>query len=179
VEGNQFLFSGEFLPGTATMDGKKFTGISLKYDLYNDEILTPVSPGVILQLNKELVDSFSFVYLQKVYRFKRMPEDGAAGQQGYVRVIHDGETGLYVKLQKKINRPGQENKRDVFYQQSRVYLMKGREIYPISRKHDLYKALHEDKTALKEFIKVNKIMISEKEPESFVPVIRYYDSLHR
>lgn len=179
VEGNQFLFSGEFLPGSVIMNGKKFTGINLKYDLYKDEILTPVSPGVILQLNKELVDSFSFVYLHKVYRFKRMPEDGAAGQQGYVRVLCDGKTGLYIKYQKKINRPGQENKRDVFYQLSRLYLVKGNEIYPISGKHDLYKAFHEDKTALREFIKENKIMITEKEPESLVPVIRYYDSLHR
>jgi hypothetical protein len=178
VEGNQFLFSGEFLPGSVTMNGKKFTGISLKYDLYKDEILTPVSPGVILQLNKEYVDSFSFVYLQNMYRFKRMPEDGAAGQQGYVRVICDGKTGLYLKYHKKINRPGQENKRDVFYQLSRLYLVKGREIYPISGKHDLYKAFQEDKTAIREFIKENKIMISEKEPESCVPVIRYYDSLH-
>lgn len=179
VEGNQFLFSGEFLQGSVTMNGKKFTGISLKYDLYKDEILTPVSPGVILQLNKELVDSFSFVYLQKAYRFKGMPEEVNSGLQGYVCVIYEGRTGLYVKYQKKINRPGQENKRDAFYQLNRLYLVKGREIYPISGKHDLYRAFQEDKTALREFIKENKIMISEKEPESFVPVIRYYDSLHQ
>lgn len=179
VEGNQFLFSGDFLPGSVTMTGKKFTGISLKYDLYKDEILTPVSPGVILQINKELVDSFSFVYLHKMYSFKGMPEGFASGLQGYVCVIYEGKTSLYVKYQKKINRPGQENKRDVFYQLSRLYLVKGREIYPISGKHDLYKAFHEDKTALREFIKENKIMISEEEPETFVPVIRYFDSLHQ
>jgi hypothetical protein len=179
VEGNQFLFSGEFLPGSVTMNGKKFTGISLRYDLYRDEILTPVSPGVILQLNKELVDSFSFIYLHKAYRFKRMQEDLAAGRQGYVRVIYDAKTGLYVKYQKKINRPGQENKRDVFYQLNRLFLMKGNEMYPISGKHDLYKAFQEDKTTLRKFIKENKIRIAVKEPESLVPVIRHYDSLHR
>jgi hypothetical protein len=179
VEGDQFLFSGEFLPGSVTMNGKSFKGISLKYDLYRDEILTPYSPGVILQLNKELVDSFSFVYLQKVYRFKRMREDLTAGPQGYVRVIYDGKTGLYVKFQKKINRPGQENKRDVFFQLNRLYLMKGKETYPISGKHDLYHAFQEDKDALREFIKENKIRILDKEPESLVPVIRHYDSLHR
>jgi len=179
VEGNQFLFSGDFLPGSVTMTGKKFTGISLKYDLYNDEILTPVSPGVILQLNKESVDSFSFVYLQKPYRYKQMPEGFASGLQGYVRVIYEGKTGLYVKYQKKINRPGQENQRDVFYQLSKLYLMEGKNIYLISGKRDLYKAFQEDKAILRDFIRENNIRISVKEPESLISVIRYYDSLPR
>jgi hypothetical protein len=39
------------------------------------------------------------------------------------------------------------------------------------------KVLINDKEMIKNYIKINKLRISEKEPESFIPVIRYYDSI--
>jgi hypothetical protein len=35
----------------------------------------------------------------------------------------------------------------------------------------------EQKTAVSEYMKINKIRVSEKTPETFIPVIRFYDSL--
>jgi hypothetical protein len=39
------------------------------------------------------------------------------------------------------------------------------------------KLMPEHKTAISEYMKTNKIRLSEKAPESFIPVIRFYDSL--
>ena len=47
----------------------------LKYDIFKDELLTPVDPGGILQLNKEMIDSFSLSFQNKTYRFEKIQED--------------------------------------------------------------------------------------------------------
>ena len=57
--------------------------------------------------------------------------------------------------------------------------MKDNIVYTIRRKSDLLKVLIEDKALIKSFIKKNKLDITEKNPESFIPVIRYYDSLNQ
>jgi hypothetical protein len=49
----------------------------------------------------------------------------------------------------------------------------------INNKSDLIKALIEKKEMIKPFIKKNRLYVSEKEPESFIPVIRYYDNISR
>jgi hypothetical protein len=57
--------------------------------------------------------------------------------------------------------------------------VKGGKVNQINSKNDLLKVLYEDKAQIKDFIKKNKLKISKKEPESFIPVIRYYDNLSR
>ena len=93
VQGDQFLFSSMFLPGSLTIRSKTFANVRIMYDLYKDEILTPMSSGGILQLNKEMVDSFSIMFQNKIYRFSRIPEDSLDGLNGYVNIIYRGYTG--------------------------------------------------------------------------------------
>ena len=176
---DQFLFSKEFLPGTVTIYGKIFKNINIKYDLYKDEILTPYNPGEILQLNKEIVDSFSIFFQHKTYQFARIPEDGLEGLKGYVNVLYKGKTALYIKHIKKINRPGVENEHDTFYQVSRIYFVNNNLVQLITNKSDLFSALKAHKAQIRDFIKKNKLAVSKNAPESFIPVIRYYDSINQ
>ena len=62
VEEDQFLFSKEFLPGEVIMRGRTYPDVMILYDIFNDEILTPYKPVGILQLNREMVDSFSLLF---------------------------------------------------------------------------------------------------------------------
>ena len=179
VQDDQFLFSKEFLPGSLSVRGQTFTNIPLKYDLFADEILTPVDPGGILQLNKEMVDSFSISFQNKTYQFIKLQEDSLKGSQRYFNVLYKGRTGLYLKYTKKIGKLAVEGKYDKFYQLIRISFVKDNIVYPIRRKSDLLKVLIEDKALIKSFIKKNKLDITEKNPESFIPVIRYYDSLNQ
>jgi hypothetical protein len=41
----------------------------------------------------------------------------------------------------------------------------------------LLKILVEEKERIKNFIRKNKLDVSEKEPGSFIPIIRFYDSI--
>jgi hypothetical protein len=179
VEGDQFLFSSLFLPGSLTIQGKTFSNIRLKVDVYHDEILTPFSGGIILQLNKEMTDSFSVYFQNRTYRFTKIPDNGFEGLEGYVQVIYKGMTALYVKYIKKIDRSAVENKNDKFYQVSRIYFVKDNLAHLIASKKDLYRILEDDKVLIRDFIKKNQSRVYRKEPESFVPVIRFYDSINQ
>lgn len=177
IKGDQFLFSNDYLPGSLTINGKSYNNLGISYDIYNDEIITLTNHGSILQLNKEMVDSFALVYNHKTYRFKNALEDSLTGIKGYVNVLYKGKSALYVKYKKEIQILAVDNKYDLFFQTYRIYFQKEGIVHQINNKRELLKLLDEDKAQIKDFIKKNKLNISKMEPESFVPVIRFYDSI--
>jgi hypothetical protein len=177
VRGDQFLFSNEYLPGSVTMNGKTYKNVNINYDIFNDEVTIPKNNRAILQLNKEMVDSFSLIFELKAYHFKNTDEDSIPGIKGFVNVLYEGKSALYVKYKKEIDLLAVDEKYDLFFQTHKIYFLKKGTVYQLSGKSDLLKALQEDKTQIKAFMKKNGIKVSKKIPESFVPVIRYYDSL--
>jgi hypothetical protein len=177
VEEDQFLFSKEFLPGSVTINGKSFKNLNLKYDIYNEEIITLTNHGSFLQLNKEMVDSFTFIFGTKTYRFTNIRDDSLMGIKGYVDVLYNCKSALYVKYRKEIEPLAVDGKYDKFFQSHKIYFIKDGIAYQINSKGDLFKVLNKDKAQLSNFIKKNKLKISKKKPESFIPVIEYYDRI--
>ena len=177
VNGDQFLFSNEVLKGSVTMRGSTASNINLKYDIFKDELLTTVESGGLLQLNKEMVDSFSVSFQNKIYRFIRIKEDSTEGQKGYFNVLYKGKTALYLKYFKKIDKLSINGENERFYQFDRLYFAKDHKIFPITGKNDLLNIFKDQKELLKSYIKKYKLKISEKEPESFIPVVKYCESI--
>jgi len=177
VRGDQFLFSKSYLPGSLTMNGKHYANVNLNYDIYNDELLIPKNNGAILQLNKEMVDSFSLEVNSRKYYFRNTDPDSLDGIKGFVNVLYRGSSALYVKYRKSIDLLAVDDKYDLFFQTQKIYLVKKGVVYQIGSKRDLLKALQEDKTQIKAFLKKNGLTISRKLPDSFIPVVRFYDSL--
>jgi hypothetical protein len=177
VKGDQFLFTKDFLRGSLSINGKSYKNISISYDIYNDEIMTPTNHGSIIQLNKEMVDSFTIVFENKIYKFINTQEDSLTGIKGYVNVLYKGESALFVKYRKEIQLLAVEDKYDKFFQTHRIYLLKGGIVHQMTSKGGLFKVLNEDKAQIRDFMKKNKLKVSKKVPDSFIEVIRYYDSL--
>ena len=179
VKGHQFLFSKSYLPGSLTINGKTYKNLNINFDIYNDEITTPKNDGTILQVNKEMVDSFTLVYEFKTYSFRNTQADSLPVIKGYVNVLYMGKSALYVKYKKELDILAVDDKYDLFYQTHKIYLVKGTAFFQVSNKSDLLKAFPEEKTLLKAYMKKNRVKISRKMPESFIPVIRYYDSISK
>lgn len=177
VQGHQFLLTSEFNPGNVTIDGKLFRGLNLKYDIYNDELLTITGQKLILQLNKEMVDKFSINFRGTLWNFLRLEPDSVNRLSGYVRVLYDGNTSLFLKYKKDILLLAVDNKYDQFDQTQKIYLRKGGMIFPVKSRKELLNMLKDHKQQLKAFIKSRKIDVSKQNPESFAPVVEYYDKL--
>jgi hypothetical protein len=176
IEGDQFLFTDKFLPGSVTMRGKTFNNVMIRYDILKDEINIPVIPWGIVQLNKEMTDSFSFVFENKTYRFARFPDKNPTGLEGYCQFLYGGKTFLFVRYSKYIVRSSSVGKNDRFYQISRTYFVKDSLAHQVKGKHDLLKVLYDDKKVVRNIIRENKLDISG-DPESMVPLISYIDRL--
>jgi len=179
VREDQFLYSKSYLPGSVSIDGTTFRNINLLYDIYSDEIITQTFNGSFLQLNKEMVDSFSIVFDNTKRYFFRTDIDTIKGYNGYMNILYTGKCSLHVKYKKEIELLAVDRKFDEFYQVHKIFLVKDNIISQIAGRRDLFILLEDEKTALKSFIKKNKLFVSVKKPESLIPVISYYDSLKK
>jgi hypothetical protein len=177
IDGDQFLFSEFFLPGTISINSKTFKNVRIKYDIFSDEIITPVNNQDILQLNKEMVDSFTVQYEHKTYRFENIRNDTLKGFTGYFNVLYKGRSSFCVKYQKSISSFDTSKSEGQFIQAHKMFLVKDNVIYQIKNKKDLFTDLKAHKEQIRNFIKKNKLRISSESPESYVPVIIFYDSI--
>lgn len=178
VRENQFLFTSDFLTGSVSIRGTVFDNVPLKYDIFKDELLTPSDPGGMLQINKERVDSFSLFFENEKYRFVSIP-DSADATHGYFNLIYKGQIAFYRKFIKKIDKLSLDGQSDRFYQFFRLYLMKDNKLFPVTGKSDLQDLFKEQKTLIKAYLKKSGLEVSVKEPESFIPLIRYIESISR
>jgi hypothetical protein len=174
---DQFLFTAELIPSEISIVGKVFHGIKLKYDISADELITPASVGGLIQLNKEMVDSFTLKFAYRTYKFHNLTIDSVQGLSGYCNLIYKGRSALYRKYTKELYRLSGQNVDQKFFLKTQLWLVIGQKAFPVKSRNDMLKAMGPKKDAVKEYISKNRVQILKNEPESFVPIIRYFDSL--
>ncbi len=177
VVDNQFLFSARFLTATVIMNGYSFDSLPVLYDIYNDQIITPGSDGTLLQLNKEMVEGFDLTYQLRKYRFEKISADTVRGFYGYINVLYKGRVSFYLKYKKAIALLEVDDKYDKFYQVEKMFLLKNGVVYPVKNRRDLLKVMDDRKLQVRAYIRKNGLKISKQDPDTFVPVIKYYDGL--
>jgi hypothetical protein len=177
IEGNQFLIADEFLPGSVSIEGLTYGGIYLKYDIFNDEILTTSNKDIIIQLNKEMVDSFRIDYFNSIHHFMQIRKDSSSVVTGYVDILYRGNIYLIVKYMKKINPVSAFKEYDNFFQVHRMYVVKNGSMSMVNSKKDIIQLFPDDKQKIKEFLRSNRLKVRKEIPESFVPLIAFCDTL--
>ena len=160
------------------MNGYRFNDLPLLSDIYNDQLITPGANGTIIQLNKEMVDSFDLSYVLKKYRFEKVANDTVRGFDGYVNILYKGKVTLYLKYKKEIALLEVDDKYDKFYMVTRIYLLKNNIVYQIRTRKDLMNVMEDHKAQVKSYMRKNGLHIFKKDPASFVPAVKYYDTLN-
>ena len=182
VNSDQFLFSNYFMPGTVSVMGRTYRNLHIKYDIYSDEILIPFNDDEILQLNKEMVDSFSINFENKVYKFIKIKTgtlNNYPDYNGYLNVLYNKKSVLYVKYKKEISSGNEDLNEVEFTPNQKIYFYKNNIVYQIITKKDLFNALDANPGQIKEFIKANKLKVSKKIAESYIQVIRFSDNMNQ
>lgn len=177
VKEDQFLFSSKSLPGSVSISGRTFKNLEIRYDIYSDEIIIPKGNVAILQLNKERVDSFDLYYNNTRYLFVNIKDDSIKGFTGYLHLVYNGKTPVYIKYKKEIALLAVDGKYDSFYETRRLFIVKDSVTYPITGRRGLFNMVDVYKPEIKSFIKKNKLQFSVKDPSGVVPIIKYFDSI--
>lgn len=175
IDGDQFLFSSDFIPGSVAMEGRIYTGVPLAYDIFKDELITQTRHGLALQLNKEMVDSFSLSFNGKDYFFERT--DSTREYSGFMNVLYNGRSSFMLKYKKNIELLAVDKRLDQFYQVHRMYLVRDNSVDQFSGKLEFMKLLGDHKKMVRSYMKKNRINAVKSNPESFIPLIEYYDQI--
>ena len=179
VRGNAFYLSSDFIRGNVILKGKAYNDLKIKYDIFSDEIVLFVNPKTIIFLNKEMVDGFTLNYENVVYTVRNFGSDSTSLINGYANVLYEGPSALYAKFFKKIEPLAEEKKYDRFYQTQRMYIMKDSTLISFSGLKGLYTIMEDRKKELKDFKKESRLNIMKNDPYTFIPLIRYYDSIRK
>jgi len=175
--GHPYFLSPDFLPGTLSFNGRKFESLPLKYDILNDELLLGLPFWPVIILNKELVDSFTLTYNDRTYHIINAGSDSANVIRGYINVLYDGHSALYVKNIKELLPMAVDRKYDLIAEKHKIYFRKDSTVFQIQGKKGLLKLLEDKNTEIKEFVRKNNIKMERRDPSTFIPVIKFYDSM--
>ena len=177
IEGNQFFMADEFLRGSVSIEGKTYSGLYLKYDIFNDEILTTSNKEIIIQLNKEMIDSFSIDFFNSIHHFRQIRKDSSSVVSGYVDILYHGNISLVIKYMKKINPVSAFKEFDNFFQMHRIYIERDGTTSLVNSKNDIIRLFPDDKQKIKDFLRSNRLKVKKDIPESFVPLIAFCNTL--
>jgi hypothetical protein len=177
VKGDPYLFSSQFMTGSVTISGITFKNNKLLYDICKDEVMILSDRNFILQLNKELMERFTLTYNNQVYRFVKITQDSTKILNGFLNELYAGRSAVYVKYKKTIDSKAVEDKYDGLVESFKVYVIKDGIPHLVKTRRQLIGLFKDNKQKITAYIRSNRLEISGKRPESFVPVAEYYDSL--
>jgi hypothetical protein len=175
--GDPFFLVNTFLKGSVTLNGQQFNNLDLKYDITNDELILSIETYPAIIMNKEMVDSFSLDFGNINYHIINAGTDTSGVLRGYVNVLYNGPSSLYVKYSKKLQPLAIDGRYDLFFQEHRTYLRKGNEIVVITGKRNLLNLLEDKKKEVRYYLRSSKFKIMRKDPGTYIPVLKYYDSI--
>lgn len=179
ASGDQFFLTNAFVKGSIVFNGMKFDNLDLMYDIAGDELIMSIVSHPTIFVNKEMVDSFDLVVGNKNYHIINAGTDTANLLRGYVNVLYNGPSTLFVKYSKKLQPLAVDGRYDLFYQEHKMYIRRNTEILAFEGKRDLLKILEDKKVEIKDYLKTGKVKLKRKEPDTFIPILEYYDGLKK
>lgn len=175
VRGHQFYLHDDYLLADINFNGKAYKNLKVKYDILNDELILSIDSHPVIILNKEMVDDFTLHYLNQDIYFFNAGTDTASLLKGYINVLYDGPTSLYVKQKKMIQPLAVEGRYDEFYEENKIYIRKDGEIVQVNTRKSLLDKFAGREKELKSYINSRKLKVTNKDPYSFIPVLKRYD----
>jgi hypothetical protein len=175
ISGDQFFLTDKFLPGTIQVSNHLFSGVELKYDICSDQLLILKDSKEIIQVNKELVDFFSLTTANEVYSFINVTDDTLKYFKGYMNELYNGRSALYVKYLKVVENIITGRYLGKFNETRYIFIKRDEKVWPVKNLTDASRALNTERSVLKSYLKKNKLRVTKKNPESFIPLLQFSD----
>lgn len=179
AQGDPYYPSDEFLKGSVTFNGVKYSDLDLRFDICNDELILRIESRPVIIMNKEMVDSFSLYFEGRVYHIINTGNDASGIFKGYVNALYSGRSKLYAKYTKIIYPLGADGRYDLFHQAHSLFFVTDSGVVPVKGKRAMLKLLEAERKEINAYLRNNRVRITWKDPYSFIPVVKHFDSVRR
>ncbi len=180
IQGSPYL-NDEFIEGSVYTTSKtRYEGVSLRYNIFNDDIEFRSDDGQVMVLAvPEVIEKVEFGDYQFEYIFYFVSNKT---RRGYFALLEEGKASLYFRPQVKF----EEAKKPAAYQDAQpakfskrpdtYYIRIDREAArPVSKPKDLLEVFSRHKDEVAAFIKKNKVKTNNV--ESLKELVQFYNSL--
>lgn len=170
---HNFLIGNEYVTGEIEFNNQKYYDISLKYDIYNDELIVKLENSFgrdsYVQLNKIFIKTFS-VYNKNFKSLNAVTENITVS--GFYEISHSGSiVSLYTKHYKfKEEYIIEKLLYDKFSKKDKNILFFNDSYYEVNSKKDLKKIFPEQKKQINTFYKKNK-SLKKSDNNAFIRAI--------
>ena len=179
TQNHQYFKEEEYTTGRLSYGGIVYPGISLRWDLYRDElaIFTPSNFTIVLK-NKNL--DFAEMYGYQIIYLYPNGLAGCPSSGNYIRLYSGEHLLLLEKPANVLLTKDEGNRRYYFFSLSTTfYLQKNGAYYKIKSRRTLLKALGTHRKELKRFIRANDLIYRDDAEKTVLEVVKEYEKLSR
>ena len=175
--GNQFLFSPDYFVGQVTVKGKSFDGITLNYDIYNQQLLFQYADATgafnIIEISKAWVEGFRLG--DKDFQYLTFG-DGAR----FYQVLGDGPLFILYYWRKKLELDASHGATYFTFSPSlkNQYVLSGDRLRPFRNKRSLisqFDAGH--KQEIRNYLYRNRIKLKKASDQAMTDLINFIGNL--
>ena len=180
IVGFPFFGTEDFQQGDIGYNGTWYKGISLKYDLFRDELVTKTfTNDAEIKLLADKIAAFSI----GSHHFVKLLNDSLrAGKikTGYYETLYKGRLLVYAHHEKKAEKSLQVGENFTkFVQYDQYYLQKDGAFYLIETESDLQSVLKDQKAEIRKLLNRGDIRYKKDPAATIVQVAEFYDRLKK
>jgi hypothetical protein len=175
--GNQFLLSADYLTGEVTIKGKTFEGISLNYDIYNQQLLLQYASESgafnIIEISKAWLEKFRIGNME----FRCISSDK---ESSFYQVLGDGPYFIMVFWRKDLKYDANFGAQKFTFTPAvkDLFVLTGDQLRPVSNNRSLISLFNpEHKAAINNYLQLNRIKIKKASDKTMTELINYIGNL--
>ena len=179
ANGHPFLGTKEFETGSVVFRGKTYEGLSLNYDLFNQQLILSREQNGVLQMNL-LAPEFVSGFILKGKQFRKLASNGEA-PAFYQLISENGGISCYYSLFKDRREIRDSGNRSIYSfseQKSRRYLLLDKQLHRYKSNKTFLKIFPDKSRAqIKEYLKENRINVMEADNQLMMRLTDYCDKV--
>lgn len=176
VTGHEFFLANDYITGDITCEGIEYSGIRMKYDICNDNLIILWQSTFPVIINRNRVDSFILRYDGKTRKF--INSDGICSEfQGFTEVLHSGYSMVLAKHSKVLTVNASLSAYEQFSEKTKYYYVVDGRCSQIRGTNAFYSMMGDHRKEVKRYIRQHNVVVSRLFPGGFAMAAAIYDSL--
>jgi hypothetical protein len=176
VKGHPYLETDVVEEGSITYNNITYTNVPLLYDIYKNEIITEhLTNAQKIKLHSERIQSFSLLG----HTFVRLQSDTLSNadiSSGFYDRLYTGSVNVYARRSKIVQQATRGVSKE-FLSKNSYFISKDHVLYPVKKQSAVLKVFHDQKKALQNFLKENKINFGQDPEYALIRLAEHYSYL--